>query len=50
MFHPCEMQMLHYRTVEDADWRVEFYEIITAKMSDDPRYLKSFCFSDESTF
>ena len=44
------MQILQELCDDDPDRRIEFCEIMTAKIIAEPRLIKNICFSDECTF
>jgi hypothetical protein len=49
-FHPYKLKMVHHLSDDDPDRRLEFCECMTNKISQNPHYTKTICFSDESTF
>ncbi|KAJ8936739.1 hypothetical protein NQ318_016110 [Aromia moschata] len=49
-FHPYKMQYLQCLTEDDPDRRIEFCELMTNRIDNNPSYLAHVCFSDESTF
>lgn len=49
-FHPYKMQILHQLIDDDPDRRIEYCEIMTERIVQNPNYLKTICFSDECTF
>ncbi|KAJ8936561.1 hypothetical protein NQ318_017041 [Aromia moschata] len=49
-FHPYKMQYLQCLTEDDPDRRIEFCELMTNRIDNNPSYLIHVCFSDESTF
>jgi hypothetical protein len=49
-FHPYKMHFVHTLSGDDFDRRIEFCEIMTARIAENDQYLHHICFSDESTF
>lgn len=49
-FHPYKMQILQELGDDDPDRRIQFCEIVTARITAEPRLVKNICFSDECTF
>lgn len=49
-FHPYKLQILHELVEEDPDRRLEYCEIMSERIVQNPHYLKTICFSDECTF
>lgn len=49
-FFPYKMSILQQLSEDDYDRRIEFCEIMTARIQNDPNLIQNICFSDESTF
>lgn len=49
-FFPYKISILQQLSEDDYDRRIEFCEILTARIQNDPNLIKNICFSDESTF
>lgn len=49
-FHPYKLRLIHELNEDDPDRRIEFCEIMQNKSNDDPNFIKSILFSDESKF
>lgn len=49
-YHPYKIQLLQELSEDDFDRRTEFCEIMTERIDQNPNFLNSIVFSDESTF
>lgn len=49
-FHPYKVKLVHEMNEDDPDRRLEFSEIMMARMNADENFLKNIAFSDESNF
>lgn len=49
-FHPYKLHIVQELGDDDPDRRIEFCELMTQKIVNEPRIVKNICFSDECTF
>lgn len=49
-FHPYKLKMVHQLSDDDPDRRLELCDIMMNKIDRNQHYIKTICFSDESTF
>lgn len=49
-FHPYKLKMVHQLSDDDPDRRLQFCENMSTKILQQPDYVRTICFSDESTF
>lgn len=49
-FHPYKIHLVQELSEDDFDRRIEFCELMTQRITEDPDILRRICFSDECTF
>lgn len=49
-FHPYKVNLIHELNEDDPDRRIEFCDTMMTRIDEDPNFLYSIVFSDESTF
>ena len=49
-FHPYKISLVHKLQRDDNDRRLEFCEVISERIIDNPNYLFHICFSEECSF